>query len=150
MVIKHVCNKTFSEVFDDFIKNELKLTNTFVVLKENRYPLAIYNKKEVPVWNWNMDNPYLASGGIVSNIKDMLIYLSLRIESKDKYITSSHEVNNHIKTNSTIRICKGWHTYEKSNSLWRVGGVGTFRCCCVRKYKRRIRKQCSLFNKDDI
>lgn len=32
---------------------------------------------------------------------------------------------------SNIMMCFGWHTYKKSNQLWHVGGVGTFRSSII-------------------
>ena len=131
LVIEKVTGNTFYEVLNDFIVEKLNLNNTSVILSENRYPLAIKNKKVFPFWKWKPNNPYLASGGITSNIQDMLKYLSLQIESKENYITDAHIVSDYVTSNSKIRICKGWHTYVKSHQLWHVGGVGTFRSSII-------------------
>lgn len=32
----------------------------------------------------------------------------------------------------------GWHTYKKSNQLWHVGGVGTFRTSVILNKQLRI------------
>lgn len=131
LIVESVSKRQFSIELNDFIKNDLKLNNTKIALNDNRYPLAIKNKKVLPYWKWNLDNPYLASGGGVSNIKDMLKYISLQIESEESFITDAHIVSKEVEVKDSIRICKGWHTYNNSKRLWHVGGVGTFRSSII-------------------
>lgn len=35
-------------------------------------------------------------------------------------------------------MCIGWHTYKRSNQLWHVGGVGTFRSSIIFNKKCRL------------
>ena len=35
-------------------------------------------------------------------------------------------------------MCIGWHTYKKSNQLWHVGGVGTFRTSLILNKRLRL------------
>ena len=35
-------------------------------------------------------------------------------------------------------MCFGWHTYKKSNQLWHVGGVGTFRSSIILNKKLKL------------
>jgi len=35
-------------------------------------------------------------------------------------------------------MCIGWHTYKRSNQLWHVGGVGTFRSSLIFNKKRKL------------
>lgn len=127
-----VLKKSFKEILEDFIKTKLSLDNTFVKrIDDDSFPKAIKGKKELPFWIWNTNNPYIASGGIVSNITDMIKYIDLTINSNEDYIKNAHIINEDIKTNSNIRICKGWHSYQKSNQLWHVGGVSTFRSTII-------------------
>ena len=123
----------FFELLEEFIIDKLNLKNTTVLCEENNlFPLAVYKNKTFNYWRWNKENPYLASGGIVSNLNDMLKYISLEIESKEPYIFDSHKVClNSFSKKSNIGMCVGWHTYKKSNQLWHVGGVGTFRSSII-------------------
>lgn len=137
VLIERVTNKKFYEVLDNFIKEELNLEDTFITLESNRYPLAINKGKIYPFWKWNLDNPYIASGGVVSNIKDMLKYLSLEIESAKKYIIDAHKLSDDISAKNNILVGKGWHSYKKSDRLWHVGGVGTFRSSIIINRKKK-------------
>ena len=97
-----------------------------------RTPPAAKGERLLPFWVWKGDNPYIAGGGMVSNIEDVLHYIALQIESGEEYISSAHTVceasalrkDNHL-------MCIGWHTYKRSNQLWHVGGVGTFRSSVI-------------------
>ena len=130
LVAKKVTNKEYSSLLDDFINKDLELSNTKLILNDNRYPYSIKNHKVIPFWKWRLDNPYLFSGGVVSNINDMLQYISHQIENKTQYIIDAHNVVD-IKSKNNIKMCKGWHTYNKSHQLWHVGGVGTFRSSII-------------------
>ena len=127
-------------LFEEFIQKDLNLTNTTV---ENgplvRTPVAAKGKKILPFWVWKKENPYIASGGMISNIEDILKYIALQIESDKHYIVSAHKIckestlinNNHL-------MCIGWHTYKRSNQLWHVGGVGTFRSSVILNKKLKL------------
>ena len=138
LVIEKVTNKRFVDVLQEFIFGDLELQKTKITLEGQRYPYSILNKKIIPNWKWNLDNPYLASGGVVSNIIDMLMYLKLQLESEKEYISAAHIISENVVSKNNIRICKGWHTYKNSNQLWHVGGVGTFRTSIIFNKKKKI------------
>ena len=106
---------------------------------KTRRPLAVKGGRILPFWLWRRNNPYLAGGGMVSNLEDMLCYLALQIESNESYITKAHTVCNesHIKRDNHL-MCIGWHSYKRSNQLWHVGGVGTFRSSLIFNRKRKL------------
>lgn len=139
-VAETVTQKPFSVLFEDFIKKDLGLVNTTVETDiQKRMPLAVSGKKVLPFWVWKKDNPYIAGGGMVSNIEDMLRYIALQIKSADPYIISAHTVcsTSEIKNDNHL-MCIGWHTYKRSNQLWHVGGVGTFRTSIIINKKLKI------------
>ena len=139
-VAEEVTNTSFSRVFEDFINNDLGLKETVIELRpEKREPLAAKGEKILPFWVWKRNNPYIAGGGMVSNIKDVLKYLALQIESDEPYIVNAHIVcdASELKNNNHL-MCIGWHTYKKSNQLWHVGGVGTFRTSIIFNRQRKL------------
>lgn len=135
-----VIKKPFSALFEEFIQKDLGLINTTATADpEKRTPPAVKGDKTLPFWVWKNDNPYIAGGGMVSNIEDILKYIALQIESDKSYITSAHTVcNNSSVKNSNHLMCIGWHTYKKSNQLWHVGGVGTFRSSIILNKKLKL------------
>ncbi len=139
-VAQKVTNKPFSQLYEEFIRKDLGLINTTLEISpESRVPLAVKGKRILPFWIWKRENPYIAGGGMVSNIEDMLRYVALEIESQERYITSAHSVceKSEIKNDNHL-MCIGWHTYKRSNQLWHVGGVGTFRASLIINKKRRL------------
>ncbi len=138
LVAEKVTNTKYSQLLYEFIQNDLRLTETKLTLNDNRYPYSVSKNKIIKNWNWQLNNPYLFSGGVVSNIKDMLKYISHQIESSENYIVNAHSVSVQVETRNNLKICKGWHTYKKSNQLWHVGGVGTFRSSIIVNKKKKI------------
>ena len=132
-VAQEVTQTPFSALFEDFINNDLGMQETLVELSsEKRNPPAAKGEKCLPFWVWKKDNPYIAGGGMVSNIGDILKYLALQIESDAPYIVSAHTICEASETKGSNHLmCFGWHTYKKSNQLWHVGGVGTFRSSLI-------------------
>lgn len=137
-LVEQLTKRPFNEVILDFIHNDLNLKN-ICLGKDNRYPLSVNKRKTYPFWQWNNDNPYIASGGLTSNLSMMMNYLKLEIESNEKYILNSHEIclESFTKKNN-IGTSLGWHTYKNTNQYWYVGGVGTFRSSLIFNRKRRI------------
>ena len=140
VVAEAVTGKNFSELIENFVRSELGMKNTVISLPENsRQPRSAYGKKTISFWRWNRSNPYIAAGGLVSNVEDMLRYIAAQIEGKEPYITEAHELcKRSLSEKRNLAVCIGWHTYKKSNQLWHVGGVGTFRSSVVLNKKRKI------------
>lgn len=140
VVAETVTGKRFSELIEEFVHNELNMKNTHVTVpEETREPHSAYGKRIFDFWKWKCDNPYIAAGGLVSTVSDMLTYITHQIESDREYITQSHKIcENSLSPKRNLACCIGWHTYKRSNQLWHVGGVGTFRSSVVINRKRRI------------
>lgn len=139
-VAETIAKEPFSVLFKEFIQKDLGLVNTTIKADpEKRSPLAVQGKRILPFWVWKEDNPYIAGGGLVSNIEDVLRYIALQIESDKPYIVSAHTVckESELKNDNHL-MCIGWHTYKNSNQLWHVGGVGTFRTSIILNKKRKI------------
>ena len=139
-VAETVTKTPFAALFEAFIQKDLGLTHTAIEADpENRIPVAAKGKRTLPFWVWKKNNPYIAGGGMVSNIEDILHYIALQIESEKPYITSAHTVcEASAGKNDNHLMCIGWHTYKRSNQLWHVGGVGTFRTSVIINRKRRL------------
>ncbi len=138
LVAESVTGRHFSSLIGEFVKNDLGLSNTFVMRKTN-IPPAIYRKKEIPYWKWNDDSPYLAAGGMVSNIYDMLDYVTLQTESEKSFITEGHKIcESSFRDGESVGTTLSWHTYKNSDQLWHVGGVSTFRSSLIANRCRRL------------
>lgn len=140
VLAESVTKTPFSELFEDFIRADLGLGDTTLVEDpQTRHPPAAKGKKALPFWVWNRNNPYLAAGGMVSGIGDVLSYVALQIESDRPFITDAHTLcPESARRKDNHRMCIGWHTYKASNQLWHVGGVGTFRSSIILNKKRKL------------
>ena len=140
VVAEAVTGERFSRLIEDFVKNELDMKDTAVTAPENlRNPSSAYGKRIIDFWKWNEDNPYIAGGGLVSNVSDMLTYVKHQIQSEREYIRAAHKIcEKSMSPKRNLASCIGWHTYKKSNQLWHVGGVGTFRSSVVINRERKI------------
>ena len=122
------------------MQNTLMMRETVVSAPEElRDPPSAYGKRTIGFWKWKEENPYIAAGGLVSNVKDMLTYIACQIESREKYRRAAHVMcEQTVSPKRNLACCIGWHTYKKSNQLWHVGGVGTFRSSVVINRERKI------------
>lgn len=138
-IAEKVTETPFSVLFQGFVHNKLGLTETRILWDGQRNPPAAKGKKCLPFWVWRENNPYIAAGGMVSNIGDVMKYLALQMESQEPFIAEAHRVcpASELKRDNHL-MCMGWHTYKKSNQLWHVGGVGTFRTSLIFNKPRRL------------
>ncbi len=139
-LVAETATKTpFATLFTDFVQNRIGLTNTEICRNGNRDTLAILGKKRVRYWRWSENNPYIAGGGMVTTLSDMLKYIELQAKSDEQFITRAHTLcEQSLSKKSKEAMCIGWHTYKNSNQLWHVGGVGTFRASIIINRKRDI------------
>lgn len=140
VVAERVTGQRFSHLFERFVQEELRMKDTVITAdKHLRQPPAMLGDRMIDFWRWEEENPYIAGGGLVSNVCDMLAYISLQIESDAPYITAAHQIcKESVSPKRNIATCMGWHTYTRSNQLWHVGGVGTFRSSVIINRKRKI------------
>ncbi len=137
-VAENVTGTEFSQIIENFIISDLGLSNTHII-RSTTLPCAMCGKRSIPYWIWNKDNPYIAAGGITSNIYDMLKYITLQAESSQEYITEGHKIcPESFSEKGNVGTCLCWHTYKNSDQLWHVGGVGTFRSSLIVNKHRRI------------
>lgn len=140
VIAESVTGRPFSLLMEEFLYGKLGMMNT--VISEDprtRRPLAADRGRIYDFWRWNEDNPYIAGGGLVSNITDMMHYLILQLTDNRSFITGARRLcQGSISGGSNIATCIGWHTYKRSNQLWHVGGVGTFRSSVIFNKKRQI------------
>ena len=138
IVASRVTGEPFPNLLENMIENDFGFLKTQIARRNNR-EISYYKGHEIPSWDWELSNPYISGGGIVSNIVDMTEYASLQLKEELSYVRLSHKLwENSFQKHSNVGTCLGWHTYKKSNQLWHVGGVGTYRSSVIFNVKRRI------------
>ncbi|MDY2913176.1 MAG: serine hydrolase [Candidatus Enteromonas sp.] len=118
---------SISVLLQDFIENDLRLTNTHVgdcgAIVD---PIAWGKVKKK--WVWRKDNPFLPAGGIASSVEDLMRMAQIVLEGQAEYAKQAsllcpESFHPKRKTMTTY----SFHTYHRSHQLWHMGGVGPFR-----------------------
>ena len=125
LVLEEVYEQDYSQLMDEYLANELNLSNTHIANKTG--DLDHY-------WAWQEDDAYLAAGALVSNMEDMLAYAQLQLEErlpfsmahrpiKEIDATTSHYelMNIHLDT-----IGMSWIIDEENEIVWHNGGTGHY------------------------
>lgn len=125
LVLEAVYNTDYTTLVNDFMQNELELTNTRISDKNG--DLGNY-------WDWEENDAYLSAGAITSNISDMLSYAKMQLES-NPYFSECHKslktINASTKEYKTMdinldEIGMSWIIDNKNNIIWHNGGTGDY------------------------
>ena len=126
LVIEKICNDNFTNIMNNFIKNELHLKNTEV---------AVQNGNLDKYWKWKENDGYIPAGAIISNIKDISSYLDIYLDESKEYAKDTHSnlkevnANNNIFIKLNIRmdsIGMTWIHDDTNKFLWHNGGTSAY------------------------
>ena len=133
-----VTGRAFFDDLTALLREDFGFTGSSIA-EPGRSANAYLSAKPIEPWLWERDNPYIAGGGIVSDIVDMTAYAALQIESELPFVQMTHILEeSSFSKRSTIGTTLGWRTYKRSDQLWHVGGVGTFRASMIVNCKRGL------------
>lgn len=136
IVASRITGKNIMELLQDVI-DDYCMKNTRVISTDNRVKSNL-NGHIISPWNWEKNNPYLASGGISSTICDMMMYAKAQVEQHYTFTKLAQQrCNSSLNGKAKTDTCLGWHTYKRSNQCWHVGGVGTFRTSMIFNVKAK-------------
>ncbi len=126
LVLEQVYGENFITLMNDFIENDLSLKHTKV---------ATCTGNLDGYWNWKEDDGYIPAGAIISNIEEMVQYLTYYRNNEDLYISNTYaelksiNANNSIYEKMNIRMDKigmTWMIDEKNNIFWHNGGTSNY------------------------
>lgn len=126
LVLENIYDDNFTNLLNDYLFNELDLSNTKVAKQSGN----LYN-----YWKWKNDDGYIPAGSIISNIKDMVSYLSLFLSNNIEYSSDVYKkikdinANNDTYEKMNIRldsIGMTWILDEKNNIVWHNGATTNF------------------------
>ncbi|BFH14209.1 beta-lactamase family protein [Paenibacillus melissococcoides] len=124
-ILSLLANKNYSAAMDDFIANDLGLSNTYVgtYRKTN---LHGYNKanQDCGNWQWGTDNFFAPSGAITSTAEDLLLYVKHQMGNEKPYLSLCHQ--KHAAATKKFDIGLGWEIHKNSNLIYKDGGTGCF------------------------
>ena len=138
ILIEKIENRKFTDLLSDFIVNDLHLRNTFIFENKNSTK-SVYHNKYINNWIWKENNPFITAGGIISNVEDLIKLANLVISSDLKYMKMASMICEESKQEKMkIVTTLSFHSYQKSNMLWHVGGIGTHRAMIIINSKRKL------------
>lgn len=115
-------NSSYSELMNSFIKNDLKLRNTRI--GNGKGNLAGY-------WEWEPDDVYIAAGGLVSTISDMMEYARIQMNEEKPYLSLAHKKYTQVEPlnfdgASIDGMGLGWIIDSTNSIIWHDGGTDNF------------------------
>lgn len=105
LILENIYKDDFTNLMNNYILNELKLSNTKVAKQSGN--LCNY-------WKWKDNDGYIPVGSIISNIEEIASYLNIFLSNEIEYSSSTYAKIKDINANNA--------TYEKMNI--RLDGVG--------------------------
>jgi len=120
-----VSGKGYWDVMNDFIQNELALSDTYLgTLKNNLHGYDNKNN-DCENWKWNKDNLISSAGAISSTAEDMLKYAKINIYEDKPYLYLCHKKQGNGKKRYDMGL--GWFLLKKNNNVVsHGGGTGCF------------------------
>lgn len=125
LVLEAVYDTDYTTLANNFSQNELSLSDTIISNKSG--DLGNY-------WDWKEDDGYISAGAITSNIKDMLSYAQMQLDSTS-YFNECHksleEINASSKKYKTMdinmdEIGMAWLIDKENNIVWHNGGTDDY------------------------
>lgn len=126
LVLESIYNDSFTNIMNDFIRNDLHLQNTQAA-KQN----GNLNK----YWKWKQNDGYIPAGSIISNIESMAIYLQLYMNNTISYLPMTYSKIKDINANQAayeamnIRmdsVGMTWMLDNKNDIIWHNGATTDF------------------------
>ncbi len=111
-----VYKTTYPLLVKDFIDKELGLTKTRIGDGTGNFDRY---------WEWNSDDVYIASGGIVSTVTDLLLYAKMHLNNTPGYLALSHSPH-YTSPKDGIQMGLGWIIDPETGYHWHNGGTSSF------------------------
>ncbi len=125
-VLEQIYNKDYTPLINDYISEDLGLKNTKV--SDRTGDLGNY-------WKWSESDAYMPAGALLSNITDMMQYVSIHISEKPEYLAIAHEVIAQVNAASGTYekmgiymddFGAGWMIDNRNNIIWHNGATGNY------------------------
>lgn len=125
LVLEAVYDTDYTTLVNDFVQNELGLTDTKISDKTG--DLGNY-------WDWRENDAYLPAGAVTTNITDMLTYAQMQLES-NPYFSECHKslktINASTEDYKTMginmdEIGMSWIIDNENGIIWHNGGTGNY------------------------
>ncbi len=125
LIIEKEYKQAYTDVLEDYLVHTLALNSTFI---------HINDENDQKFWNWKQEDAYIAAGGLISTIDDMVRYVSVQLDD-DGYLSMCHQkvanVNNQSSRNIKMGIRVdavglGWMIDELDDIIWHNGATSDY------------------------
>lgn len=125
LILEKVYQEEYATLMNDYIVSELNLQNT--QLSDVKGDLVNY-------WDWNNHDAYLPAGGLVSDIKDMLMYTQMQLDGAGYIGLSQVPLKNIEATSDQYKMLNihldsigmAWIIDETNGITWHNGATDNF------------------------
>jgi CubicO group peptidase (beta-lactamase class C family) len=126
VLLEQVYNEDYTPLINNYITDDLDLKNTRI--SDGLGDLDNY-------WKWSESDAYMPAGALLSNITDMMNYLSMHMSEKLEYLPLAHVALAKVNASSGayekmgIRIdsfSAGWMIDDENDIIWHNGGTGNY------------------------
>jgi CubicO group peptidase (beta-lactamase class C family) len=114
-VLGDVYHTSFQSLAEDYI-NDLGLAETRIGNGEGN--LANY-------WTWDDGDAFIAAGGFVSTVTDLLNYGRMHLKDSPDYLALSHQASQSFQ-NGELSMGLGWIIDPETGYLWHNGGTSSY------------------------
>ena len=120
-----VSGKGYWDTMNDFLQNELGLSNTCLGVSNNNLHGYDNKNNDCENWQWDKNNIISSAGAISSTAEDMLKYARINIYEEKPYLYLCHKKQGEGKTKYDMGL--GWFLLKKNNNvILHGGGTGCF------------------------
>ena len=125
LVLEEKSGKTCGDLINSYLR-ENNMANSYVTQGKSKIDKG---------WTWEKDDGYVAAGGVVSNIKDMVRYALLQLNEEESYVLESHKKIKDINECNPMwkaldinldAMALSWVLDEKNGFIWHDGGTHNY------------------------
>jgi CubicO group peptidase (beta-lactamase class C family) len=126
LVLEQIYGDSFTNILNDYIKNDLKLSYTSAVKQSGN--LKGY-------WKWKSDDGYIPAGSIISNIDDMASYLNVYLSDSVPYADNTYSKLKQLNATAGLNekfnvridgIGMTWILDDVNDIVWHNGATTNF------------------------
>ena len=121
-IVGQVSGKGFWDAMQEYIKEDLKLNNTFL----GNVDMKGYDRKENPCscWQWEKEDVIAPAGALNASIEDLLLFGEMQTDGSRPYLDLCHEIHGEIDEHSYSGLA--WRLDKDMPISWHTGSAGAF------------------------
>ena len=121
-IVGNVNGKGFWDAMDEYIREDLKLENTFL----GNVDMKGYDRRENPCrcWQWEHGDIIAPAGALNATIEDLLKFAAIQMDGERPYLSMCHEIQADCDKNSHSGLA--WRLDKTMPISWHTGAAGAF------------------------